>query len=158
MTGRLVTFPNQETIELPERSCAAIAEAKARYAAPLWELREERVLKLGAHQWITPADVATAQARFAHEPAGIVATGWKLFPRDWAAAAHAYFHDAVRYPTHPRHLGRDVIPLVDEDRASQQIGWVRIAQVTAMDDNFAVFIQFALLDLFDPRPLPAEYA
>lgn len=93
---------NQGIIEVPDRSCTAIAEATARYAAPLWELREERVLKLGAHQSDhARPDVATAQALFAHHPAGIVATGWKLFPHDWAAAAHAYFHDAVRYPTHP---------------------------------------------------------
>ena len=158
MTRYVVTFPNQETIELPERACTAIAEAKAKYATPMWELRAERVLKLGAHQWITPADVATAQALIGQHRAGFVATAWKLFNRSWEEAAHADYSDVAHYPNHPRHLGSGVIPLVDEDRAAQQIGWVRITQVTAMDHNFAVFIQFTLLDLFAPRPLPAEYA
>jgi len=66
--------------------------------------------------------------------------------------------DTQTYPNHPRHLGKDVIPLVDEDEQSQQIGWVRINQSTAMDHNFAVFVQFTLLDLFEHQPLPGEYA
>jgi hypothetical protein len=95
---------------------------------------------------------------FAQHPTGIIATGWKLFNRGWLAAAEAYFVDSITYPNHPRHLGRDVIPLVDEDQDSQQIGWVRINQYTTMDANFAVFVQFTLLDLFAPHPLPPEYA
>ena len=47
---------------------------------------------------------------------------------------------------------------MDEDRDSQQIGWVRINQYTQMDESFAVFVQFTLLDLFAPRALPPEYA
>ena len=89
---------------------------------------------------------------------GIVATAWKLFNRSWQEAAEAYRLDTVRYPNHPRHFGRDVIPLVDEDRDSQQIGWVRINQYTQTDINFAIFVQFTMLDMFEPQPLPPEYA
>lgn len=46
--------------------------------------------------------------------------------------------DTQRYPNHPRHFGKGVIPLVDEDCASQQIRWVRIEQVTQMDERYAV--------------------
>ncbi len=158
MTDYQVTFPNQHTIQLPAATCAAIEHAKAKYTEPLWAFREERVLKLGEHQWIYPGDVAAARALFALHPNGILATAWKLFNRGWLGCAEAYFMDTQRYPNHPRHFGRDVIPLVDEDHDSQQIGWVRINQYTTMDHNFAVFVQFTLLDLFDPRPLPVEYA
>ena len=142
---------------------AAIEYAKAKYAEPLWQFREERVLKLGAHQWIYPVDIATARALFALHPTGVIATAWKLFNRGWLAYTDAYFVDTQSYPNHPRHLGKDVIPLVDEDQESpdkraQQIGWVRINQSTTMDHNFAVFVQFTLLDLFENRPLPAEYS
>ncbi len=157
MTSYRVTFPNRHTIQLPADTNAAIEHAKAKYAEPLWLLRDERVLKLGGHQWIYPSDVAAARAIFALHPAGIIATAWKLFNRDWLADAEAYFLDTQRYPNHPRHFGRDVIPLVDEDQDSQQIGWVRINQATTMDHNFAVFVQCTLLDLFDARQLPAEY-
>ena len=153
-----VTFPNQHSVELPAETAAAIARAKAKYTEPLWLFREERVLKLGGHQWIYPHGVAAAQGLFAQHPAGIVATAWKLFNRSWLAAAEAYRLDTLRYPNHPRQFGRDVVPLVDEDRESQQIGWVRINQYTKMDHNYAVFVQFTLLDMFGPRPLPAEYA
>ena len=112
----------------------------------------------GAHQWIYPRGVTAAQGLFAQHPTGIIATAWKLFNRGWLAAAEAYRLDTLRYPNHPRHFGRDVVPLVDEDGDSQQIGWVRINQYTKMDHNFAVFVQFTLLDVFEPRPLPAEYA
>lgn len=50
-----------------------------------------------------------------------------------------------------------MIPLVDEDQGSAQIGWARIEQSTVMDQHYAVFVQFTLLDLFAPKPLPAEY-
>lgn len=158
MTTYLVTFPNQQTIQLPASNCAAIALARAKYAEPLWAFREERVLKLAEHQWIYPGDVAAVRALFALHPGGIIATAWKLFNRGWLGCAEAYFLDTQRYPNQPRHFGRDVIPLVDEDRDSQQIGWVRINQTTTMDHNYAIFVQFTLLDLFDPRPLPAEYS
>ncbi len=153
-----VIFPNQHALELPTETLAAIARAKARYAEPLWLFRDERVLKLGEHQWIYPHGAAAAQGLFVQHPMGIIATAWKLFNRSWLAAAEAYRLDTLRYPHHPRHFGRDVVPLVDEDRDSQQIGWVRINQYTQMDDNFAVFVQFTLLDMFEPRPLPPEYA
>jgi len=157
MTSQQVTFPNQQTIDLPAKTIVAIEQAKAKYATPLWQYRDERVLKLGAHQWIYPSDVATARAIFALHPMGIIGVAWKLFNRGWLAAAEAYFVDTESYPNQPRHLGQNVIPLVDEDNDSQQIGWVRIHQYTSMDSNFAVFVQFTLLDLFEPRSLPAEY-
>jgi len=158
MTSNRVTFPNQQTIALPAHTIVAIERAKVKYATPLWHYRPERVLKLGAHQWIYPGNVAGARALFAQHPHGIIATAWKLFHRGWLAAAEAYFVDTETYPNHPRYLGQDVIPLVDEDDDGQQIGWVRINQSTPIDSNFAVFVQFTLLDLFDPRPLPVEYA
>ena len=162
MSDYEVTFPDGSTIRLPARSVEAIRQAKARYAEPLWLRRAERVLKLGGHQWIEPASVAAARARWVQQPEGvdrvITATAWKLFNRDWQDSAEAYLTDAARYPHHPRHLGQNVVPLVDEDDDGRQIGWVRIEQTTEMDANFAVFVQFTILDLFDPRPLPAEYA
>lgn len=157
MTTYRVTFPNQQTLDLPASTIAAIEQAKAKYPTPLWTYRAERTLKLGGHQWIYPTRVATAYELFAQHPTGIIATGWKLFNRGWLAAAEAYWIDTTTYPNHPRHLGRDVIPLVDEDQDSQQIGWVRINQYTTADHTFAVFVQFTLLDLFAPRALPAEY-
>lgn len=157
MTKHSVTFPNQQRLLLPAQTMAAIIQAKAKYPTPLWQYRAERTLKLGGHQWIYPGSVATARTLFDLHPTGIIATAWKLFNRGWLAAAEAYFVDSVTYPTHPRHFGRDVIPLVDEDQDSQQIGWVRIHQYTAADENFAVFVQFTLLDLFAPQALPAEY-
>jgi hypothetical protein len=158
MTSYQVTFPDQHTIELPADAAAAIAKAKAKYAEPLWLYREERVLKLGGHQWIYPGSVAAARELFALHPHGIVVTAWKLFSRGWLAAGEAYWLDTQRYPNQPRHLGSQVIPLIDEDQDGQQIGWVRINQYTPMDDNFAIFVQFTLLDLFAPRQLPGEYA
>ena len=159
MAGYTVMFPNRQTIELPARTEAAIAQARARYAEPLWLFRAERVLKLSDRQWIHPESAGAAQRLFATHPHGLIAFAWKLFGRGWAGSAEAYAGDAVRYPQHPRHLGLGVIPLVDEDRDDQQIGWVRILQVTPeMDHNYAIFVQFAVLDLFAPRPLPAEYA
>lgn len=157
MTHYEVTFPNHHTIQLPTKTITEIERSKAKYAEPLWQFREERVLKLGAHQWIAPSDLDTAHSLFAQHPTGIIATAWKLFNRGWLAYAEAYFVDTQTYPNHPRHLGKDVIPLVDEDRQSQQIGWVRINQYTTADHNFAVFVQFTLLDLFAHRPLPPEY-
>jgi hypothetical protein len=153
-----VTFPNQHTIQLPAQTIAAIERANTKYPEPLWQFRAERVLKLGAHQWIYPGDVTTARELFALYPTGIVATAWKLFNRGWLAYAEAYYLDTQTYPNHPRHFGKAVVPLVDEDHQSQQIGWVRINQSTTMDHNFAVFVQFTLLDLFEYRQLPAEYA
>jgi hypothetical protein len=152
-----VTFPNQQTIELPTETIAAIGRSSAKYAEPLWLFREERVLKLGGHQWIYPQSVAAAREIFALHPSGIIVTAWKLFNRGWSSGAEAYFVDTQRYPNHPRHLGKNVIPLVNEDDNSQQIGWVRINQYTTMDRNYAIFVQFTLLDLFAPRVLPAEY-
>lgn len=152
-----VTFPNGQTITLPPATVAAIAQSSAKYATPLWYYRAERVLKLGTHQWIYPVDLATLQAVFALHPQGILCTAWKLFNRSWLAAAEAYWFDPVTYPNHPRHLGRNVIPLVDEDNGSAQIGWVRIEQTTVADQHYAVFIQFTLLDLFAPQVLPVEY-
>lgn len=157
MTSYQITFPNQQTLALPAQTITAIQQSKAKYATPLWQYRAERALKLGRHQWIFPADVATAHTLFALHPTGIVCTAWKLFNRGWFAAAEAYWLDTVTYPNHPRQLGQGVIPLVDEDHASQQIGWVRINQATVMDEHFAVFVQFTLLDLFQPHFLPAEY-
>lgn len=158
MFANPIIFPNQQTLVLPERTVVAIAQSAAKYSAPLWHYRAERTLKLGGHQWIYPADVATARMLLAQHPTGIIATAWKLFNRGWLAAAEAYFVDAVTYPHHPRHLGRNVIPLVDEDQDSQQIGWVRINQYTTADHTYAVFVQFTLLEMFAPRALPAEYA
>ncbi len=158
MPNDRVTFPNQQTIALPAMTIAAIEQAKAKYATPLWQYRPERVLKLGAHQWIYPGDVADARALIAQHPTGIIATAWKLFNRGWLTWSEAYFTDTETYPNHPRHLGHDVIPLVDEDDDGQQIGWVRINQSTPIDSNFTVFVQFTLLELFEPRALPTEYA
>ena len=158
MTSDRVTFPNQQTIVLPATTIAAIEQAKAKYTTPLWQYRPERVLKLGAHQWIYPSDVAGAHALFVQHPTGIIATAWKLFNRGWLTWAEAYFVDSETYPNHPRHLGHNVIPLVDEDDDGQQIGWVRINQSTPIDSNFTVFVQFTLLDMFEPRHLPVEYA
>jgi hypothetical protein len=157
MSTHSVTFPNQQTIVVPAQTMAAIQQANAKYTTPLWHYRAERTLKLGGHQWIYPSTVVMARELVALHPMGIIATAWKLFNRGWLAAAEAYFIDSVTYPNHPRHFGREVIPLVDEDQDSQQIGWVRINHYTAMDSNFAVFVQFTLLDLFEPRPLPPEY-
>jgi hypothetical protein len=157
MTNYSVTFPNQHTIDLPAKTIAEINQAKAKYTVPLWQFRAEKVLKLGGHQWIYPGDVATAHEIFALHPTGMVATAWKLFNRGWLAATEAYWVDTVTYPQHPRHFGQQVMPLVDEDQDSQQIGWVRLNQSTLMDQNFAVFVQFTILDLFAPRVLPQEY-
>ena len=157
MTTYQVTFSDQQILQLPAATCAEIDRAKAKYTEPLWMFREERVLKLADRQWIYPNDLAAARALFALHPTGIIAIAWKLFNRGWLGSAEAYFFDSQRYPNQPRHLGRNVIPLVDEDHDSQQIGWVRINQTTMMDHNFAVFVQFTLLDLFAPRSLPAEY-
>lgn len=151
-----VVFPNQHSFQLPAATVAAIEQAKAKYSEPLWWYREERVLKVGAHQWVTPAGPAAAQALCAQHP-GILAVFWKLFNRSWLAAAESYWLDTHRYPAHPRHLGEGVLPLVDEDRGMQQIGWVRILQQTTMDAHYAVFVQCVLLDCFEPRPLPAAY-
>ncbi|MEZ4705979.1 MAG: hypothetical protein R3A44_02160 [Caldilineaceae bacterium] len=155
--GYQVTFPNQQIITLPPATVAAIAASKAKYAEPLWHFRAERVLKLGGHQWIFPSDMNTAYALYETHPGGIIATAWKLFNRSWCGATEEYFVDRARYPDHPRHLGENVVPLVDEDNDSQQIGWVRINQVTQADENYAVFVQFTLLELFPARPLPAAY-
>ena len=153
-----VTFPNQQQIILPSTTVDAILKSKAKYDKPLWQYRAERVLKLGNHQWIFPASVAEASTLFATYPSGIVATAWKLFNRGWLSAAEEYFVDNARYPNHPRHLGQGVIPLVDEDNNSQQIGWVRINHYTQADENYAVFVQFTLLEMFAACSLPAEYA
>jgi len=158
MTAYQITFPNQQTILLPAATVAAIAQSAAKYDAPLWAYRAEKVLKLGAHQWIYPSGPDAAQTLFAAYPHGQLCTAWKLFNRGWLAHAEAYFVDAQSYPNQPRHLGRDVIPLVDEDQDSAQIGWVQIQQYTPMADNFAVFVQFLLLDSFAARPLSKEYA
>lgn len=158
MDSYRVTFPNQQTIELPASACAAIEQAAANYTAPLWLFRAERVLKLAGRQWVWPGSAAAAHALAAQHPAGIVAVAWKLFNRSWAGTAEEYFLDPQRYPDHPRRLGKGVIPLVDEDRESQQIGWVRIEQTTPMDANFAIFVQFTVLEMFEPQPLPREYA
>ena len=157
-----VTFPTGQTITLPPATVTAIAQASAKYPTPLWHYRAERVLKLGAHQWIYPADRATLHAVFALHPMGILCTAWKLFNRGWLAAAEAYWLDPITYPNHPRHFGRHVIPLVDEDSdvlpsGAAQIGWARIEQTTVADQQYAVFVQFTLLDLFAPQALPVEY-
>lgn len=153
-----VTFPNQLQIVLPSTTVDAIIASKAKYDKPLWQYRAERVLKLGVHQWIFPASAEKAHSLFLQHPTGILATAWKLFNRGWLSAAEEYFVDISRYPNHPRHLGEGVIPLVDEDNNSQQIGWVRINQYTQADENYAVFVQFTLLEMFAPRSLPSEYA
>ena len=153
-----ITFPNQETILLSPETVSAISASSAKYTQPLWQHRDERVLKLGGHQWISPPNPATAHLLLAAQPTGIVATAWKLFNRDWLRAAQEYFSDSIRYPNHPRLWGQNVVPLVDEDNGSQQIGWVRINQQTQADENYAVFVQFTLLDMFAARALPAVYA
>lgn len=153
-----VILPNQQVILLPPETVDAIRASKANYAQPLWQYRAERVLKLGDHQWISPPDLETAGSLWTAHPAGILATAWKLFNRGWQGAAQEYFCDSVRYPNHPRHLGQNVIPLLDEDNGSQQVGWVRVLQHTQADETYAVFIQFALLEMFEARALPAEYA
>jgi hypothetical protein len=153
-----ITFPNQETLLLPPETAGAIMTASANYAKPLWQYRAERVLKLGGHQWISPSNVATAYLLLSEQPTGVIATAWKLFNRDWLGAAEEYFSDHAHYPNHPRYLGQNVIPLLDEDNSSQQIGWVRINQQTQADENYALFVQFTLLEMFEARALPAEYA
>jgi hypothetical protein len=153
-----ITFPNQQTVQIPAETAAAILASSAKYDTPLWHFRAERLLKLGGHQWIFPSDLATAYSLWAAHPTGIIATAWKLFNRGWLEAAAEYFHDSQRYPNHPRRLGRNVIPLVDEDDDSRQIGWVRVVQQAVADENYAVFVQFVLLELFEARALPAEYA
>jgi len=152
-----ITFPNQQTIRIPPTTVDAILASSAKYDAPLWRYRAERVLKLGDHQWIFPSNLATAYTLFAAHPAGIVATAWKLFNRGWLGAGEEYFSDSLRYPNQPRGLGQNVIPLVDEDNNSQQIGWVRIVQQTEADEHYAVFAQFTLLEMFEARALPGEY-
>ena len=153
-----VVFPNQQTILLPPETIAAILSSTAKYDKPLWHYRAEKVLKLGGHQWIFPSSSAGAAELCAAHPSGIIATAWKLFNRGWLSAAEEYFVDSQRYPNHPRHFGQNVIPLVDEDNGSQQIGWVRINQYTQADENYAVFVQFTLLEMFAARTLPSEYA
>ncbi len=169
MTTSPIIFPNQQSITLPSTTVAAIAQSSANYSAPLWPQRAERVLKLGAHQWIDPSTPAAARLCLDAQPSGIVCTAWKLFTRSWQAAAEAYFEERERYPDHPRERGAEVIPLVDEDvklakgteaageQSLAQIGWVRIEQTTPINEQFAIFVQFTLLDLFDARPLPDEY-
>jgi len=155
-----VTWPDGQQIALPATTVAAINQSSAKYAKPLWHFRAEKVLKLGAHQWIFPADPAAAQNICSLHTAGIRCMAWKLFNRGWAGAAEAYFLDQATYPEHPRHLGRGVIPLVDEDEKhfdNAQIGWVRIEQSTVADQQFAIFVQFTLLDLFPPRALAPVY-
>lgn len=152
-----VIFPNQQTILLPSETVAAILASSAKYSAPLWEYRAEHVLKLGGHQWIFPSTPTAAYSLWAAHPTRIVATAWKLFNRGWQGAGEEYFQDSLRYPHHPRHLGRNVIPLVDEDKDSRQIGWVRIDQQTVADEHYAVFVQFTLLEMFEARALPGEY-
>lgn len=153
-----ITFPNQQILQIPAETVAAILASSAKYSAPLWHYRAERLLKLGGHQWIFPSNLATAYSLCAAHPAGIIATAWKLFNRGWQGAGEEYFNDSLRYPNHPRHWGRNVIPLVDEDNDSRQIGWVRIIQQTQADENYAVFVQFTLLEMFAARALPEEYA
>jgi len=169
MSPTQIIFPNHQRITVPEASVAAIAESSANYTTPLWSNRAERVLKLGAHQWIDPTDPTDAQQRFAVQQAALHCTAWKLFNRSWQEAADAYFREESSYPNHPRHLGEGVIPLVDEDlqlstgteatgqQVAAQIGWVRIEQVTEINAQFVIFIAFTLLDLFAARPLPQEY-
>ncbi len=152
-----ITFPNQQTILLPPETTAAIQASSAKYSAPLWHFRAERVLKLGGHQWIFPSDLATAYSLWAVHRTGVIATAWKLFNRGWLGAAEEYFYDHARYPNQPRHLGRNVIPLVDEDNDSRQIGWVGINQQTEADEHYAVFVEFTLLEMFEARVLPGEY-
>lgn len=153
-----VTFPNQQTIILPPETIQAILASSTKYDKPLWQYRAEKVLKLGGHQWISPLNVVSATSLCATHPTGIIATAWKLFNRGWLSAAEEYFVDTARYPTHPRHFGKNVIPLVDEDNDSKQIGWVRINQYTQADKHYAVFVQFTLLEMFEARVLPSEYA
>jgi len=156
--GYPIRFPNQQIVEMPVETVAAISASSAQYSAPLWCYRAERVLKLGGHQWISPSSPAAAYSLWAAHRAGIIATAWKLFNRGWLGAGEEYFYDSLRYPNHPRHLGENVIPLVGEDNGTQQIGWVRVLQQTAADEYYAVFVQFALLEMFAPRALPGEYA
>ena len=153
-----VTFPNQQIIVLSSETIKAILISSAKYDKPLWQYRAEKVLKLGGHQWISPSTVASAASLYATHPTGIIATAWKLFNRGWLSAAEEYFVDMERYPNHPRHFGKNVIPLVDEDNHSQQIGWVRIDQTTQADENHAVFVQFTVLEMFEAKALPSEYA
>ena len=160
MQERTIVFPNGQQIELPQATIAAITQSSANYQAPLWQFRAEKVLKLGAHQWIYPADLVTVQQLYAMHTGGILCTAWKLFNRVWGGAAEAYYLDTATYPDHPRHLGRHVVPLVDEDDdtyPNTQIGWVRIEQATAINQQFTMFVQFTLLALITPRALPSVY-
>ncbi len=152
-----IIFPNQQTFQLPPKTVNSILASGAQYDKPLWQFRAERVLKLGSHQWISPSDQVAAQSIWRAHPAGIVAVAWKLFNRGWSGAAEEYFYDTRRYPNHPRHYGQRVIPLVDEDTGSQQIGWVRILQQTEAGEQYAVFVQFAILEMFEARVLPGQY-
>lgn len=159
MIEKTVTLSTGRIVLLPDETSAAIAQSAAKYSEPLWDYRPEKVLKLGGHQWIFPESSAAAQTAFTAHPYGISGLAWKLFNRGYLAHADAYYLDGVTYPNHPHEYGRNVIPLVDEDEDadSQQVGWVRIDSVSAADAQYAVFIQFTIVEMFAPRPLPAEY-
>lgn len=154
---RTIIFPNQQIVTLPRETAEAITKSQSKYQQPLWQFRAEGVLKLGGHQWIYPSNPLQSAEIHALYPHGLLCTAWKLFNRSWSASAEAYFVDTSKYPNHPRHFGQGVVPLVDEDQDGQQIGWVRILQQTQTTEDYAVFVQFLLLDLFPPTPLPAEY-
>ncbi len=47
MGGERVRFPDGQVIELLARTVAAIAEARAKYAAPLWQFRPEALCEAG---------------------------------------------------------------------------------------------------------------
>jgi len=152
-----IIFDNGYQVAIPDATAEAIAKSTSKYETPLWAYRAEKVLKLGHHQWVVPFDFDQLKSALDANPAGIKAIAWKLFTRGWLAHAPEYFHDTVNYPNHPRHYGANIIPLVDEDADSQQIGWARIDQYTSADENFVVYVEFTIVELFDPITLPQEY-
>ncbi len=157
MSAYSVTLASGRKIVVPDETEQAILKSAAKYSVPLWDYRIEKVLKLSQNQWIFPDSVLKARERLAINEYGISCLAWKLFNRGYEQHAELYANHPQTYPDHPRHFGYQVVPLVDEDAAEQHIGWVRIDGCTNADRNHAVFIEFTLLDLFAPVPLPAVY-
>ena len=152
-----VTLPSGRTVVLPDETVLAIQKSAAKYPTALWDYRIEKVLKLSANQWVFPDNILKAQARWETHSYGISCLAWKLFNRGYSQFAQLYPQHPKLYPDYPSELGRNVIPLVDEDAAEQHVGWVRVDGTTHADSNYAVFIEFTLLQLFEGRPLLEAY-
>ncbi|MEZ4621590.1 MAG: hypothetical protein R2867_39660 [Caldilineaceae bacterium] len=154
-----VSFPNGQLITLPAATVAAIAQARARYHEPLWQFRAERVLKLGAHQWIYPQELTTTytihtlhsggfSARLGsysiaagpapRRPISTIAPPSPIIRDTWGVAL---YHWSMKIMIAIRHTG-----WLGADRAGNGNG-----------RDFAIFVQFTLLDLFPPQPLPPAY-